>query len=121
MQLTHTRLGDAQDLTDLEVAEALEVVEGEELDVALGEVGEALADQGGILRVPMATGCRPSRHLYQVLVDGRDEVIVRLNAQGVYPGVHYRDNTLYRMYAYADGTCPRARRASDDAYSPRFE
>jgi dTDP-4-amino-4,6-dideoxygalactose transaminase len=73
----------------------------------------ALAGRGGITRVPMTPGCRPSRHLYQVLVEDRDEVIVRLNAQAIYPGVHYRDNTLYRMYAYADGTCPRARRASE--------
>lgn len=67
----------------------------------------------GIETVHMAKGCRPSRHLYQIQVADRDEVMVRLNAAGVYPGVHYRDNTLYRMYAYADGTCPRARRASD--------
>jgi dTDP-4-amino-4,6-dideoxygalactose transaminase len=67
----------------------------------------------GIERVPMAPGTTPSRHLYQVLVDDRDEVMSGMNRRGVYPGVHYRDNTLYRMYAYADGTCPRARRASE--------
>ncbi len=64
-------------------------------------------------RVPIMPGCTPSRHLYQVLVDRRDETMVRLNGQGIFPGVHYRDNTLYRMYAAGDGTCPRARRASD--------
>jgi dTDP-4-amino-4,6-dideoxygalactose transaminase len=73
---------------------------------------EALAGAAGIERVPMAAGCVPSRHLYQVLVEGRDEVMVKLNAAAIYPGVHYRDNTLYRMYAGAD-SCPRARRASD--------
>jgi dTDP-4-amino-4,6-dideoxygalactose transaminase len=36
-----------------------------------------------------------------------------MNRRGVFPGVHYRDNTLYRMYAYADGTVPRERRASE--------
>lgn len=73
----------------------------------------ALASATDLSRVPVATdGVRLSRHLYQVLVEDRDQVIVRLNASGVFPGVHYRDNTLYRMYAYADGTCPRARRAS---------
>ena len=55
--------------------------------------------------------------IYQVLVDRRDEVMVALNARGIYPGVHYRDNTLYRMYAEADGTCPRARRASESVIS----
>jgi dTDP-4-amino-4,6-dideoxygalactose transaminase len=66
----------------------------------------------GVERVPMAAGVVPSRHLYQVLVDRRDEVMVELNRQGIYPGVHYRDNTLYRMYAAAAGSCPRAARAS---------
>jgi dTDP-4-amino-4,6-dideoxygalactose transaminase len=74
---------------------------------------EALAGAPGIERVPIAAGCTPSRHLYQVMVDRRDEVMVKLNAAGIYPGVHYRDNTAYRMYAEAAGTCPRAQRASD--------
>lgn len=72
----------------------------------------ALAGAAGVEGVPMAAGCVPSRHLYQVLVDRRDEVMVALNAGAIYPGVHYRDNTLYRMYAHAEA-CPRARRASD--------
>jgi len=72
-----------------------------------------LAGSTRVERVPMARSCTPSRHLYQVLVDRRDETMVRLNERGIFPGVHYRDNTLYRMYAAADGTCPRARRASD--------
>jgi dTDP-4-amino-4,6-dideoxygalactose transaminase len=67
----------------------------------------------GVETVPMAPGITPSRHLYQVLVDDRDEVMAGMNRRGVFPGVHYRDNTLYRMYAYGDGSCPRARRASE--------
>jgi dTDP-4-amino-4,6-dideoxygalactose transaminase len=74
----------------------------------------ALAPLAGVTRAPVApSGVRLSRHLYQVLVEDRDEVVVRLNAAGVFPGVHYRDNTLYRMYAYAEGSCPRARHASE--------
>jgi dTDP-4-amino-4,6-dideoxygalactose transaminase len=65
-----------------------------------------------IERVPVAAGCISSRHLYQVMVDRRDEVMMALNELQIYPGVHYRDNTLYPMYLEADGTCPRARRAS---------
>ena len=64
-------------------------------------------------RVPVLPGVTPSRHLYQVMVDRRDAVMAAMNARGVYPGVHYRDNTLYPMYAEAAGTCPRARRASE--------
>jgi len=41
----------------------------------------------------------------------------RLNDGGVYPGVHYRDNTEYRMYAYAGGTCPNAALASSEIIS----
>lgn len=62
--------------------------------------------------VPIPTGCEPSRHLYQVLVEKRDQVMLALNEQQIYPGVHYRDNTVYRMYASANGTCPRAFEAS---------
>ena len=40
-----------------------------------------------------------------------------LNQDNIFPGVHYRDNTLYRMFAYGDGTCPRARLASDEIIS----
>jgi dTDP-4-amino-4,6-dideoxygalactose transaminase len=54
--------------------------------------------------------------LYQVMVDRRDEVMVGLNLAQVYPGVHYRDNTLYAMYA-DQPPCPRARRASDRVIS----
>ena len=31
-----------------------------------------------------------------------------LNSVGIYPGVHYRDNTNYKMYDYAKGTCPNS-------------
>jgi dTDP-4-amino-4,6-dideoxygalactose transaminase/RimJ/RimL family protein N-acetyltransferase len=74
---------------------------------------EELAGAAGVETVPMAPGSTPSRHLYQVQVDHRDAVMAAMNGEGVFPGVHYRDNTLYRMYQDAAGTCPRARRASD--------
>jgi dTDP-4-amino-4,6-dideoxygalactose transaminase len=74
---------------------------------------EGLAGETAVERVPMAEGCVPSRHLYQVMVDRRDDVMLRLNAAAIYPGVHYRDNTAYRMYAASANTCPRAHRASD--------
>lgn len=73
---------------------------------------EELSPCPGVRTVPMLEGCLPSRHLYQILVERRDDVMIGLNQNKIYPGVHYHDNTLYRMYAYADGTCPRARHAS---------
>lgn len=74
---------------------------------------EFLSQEPRVLRVPTAPGCTPSRHLYQVEVDYRDETILALNNAGIFPGVHYRDNTLYKMYAYAHGSCPKATQAGD--------
>lgn len=74
---------------------------------------EMLEDEPRIRRVPMSPDCVPSRHLYQIEVDNRDEVMLALNQAKIYPGVHYRDNTLYRMYNYAQDTCPRAHQASE--------
>jgi dTDP-4-amino-4,6-dideoxygalactose transaminase len=66
-----------------------------------------------IIKVPMAAGCEPSRHLYQILVDDRDACLLELNKNRIYPGVHYADNTKYRMYEYAKGSCPNAYSASE--------
>lgn len=74
---------------------------------------ELLEDEPLVTRIQMSPDCVSSRHLYQILVDKRDEVMLALNQAKIYPGVHYRDNTLYRMYAYAQGTCPRAHAASE--------
>jgi len=71
-----------------------------------------LADRAGINIVPTAPGCLSSRHLFQVLVDNRDDVMLALNERRIFPGVHYRDNTEYAVYRDARGPCPVAREAS---------
>ena len=53
-----------------------------------------------------------SYHIYAIEVDDRDGLIQALNDADIYPGVHYLDNTEYRMYAYDHGTCPNAHRVS---------
>ncbi|MDL2226371.1 DegT/DnrJ/EryC1/StrS family aminotransferase [Deltaproteobacteria bacterium OttesenSCG-928-M10] len=58
--------------------------------------------------VPVAPGCESSRHLYVVEVQSRDELMMALNECEIYPGVHYRDNTEYSLFAYGQGGCPRA-------------
>lgn len=63
--------------------------------------------------VKIEKGCESSCHLFQIMVDNRDELMVFLNAAEIFPGVHYADNTNYRMYAYAKGTCPYAEYVSD--------
>lgn len=61
--------------------------------------------------------CVSSRHLYQILVPNREELILKLNQNEIYPGVHYLDNTEYRMYSYAKGTCPYANYVSGHVLS----
>ena len=78
---------------------------------------EFLSGSKLIQRVPVAPGCESSRHLYQVLVSNRDEVILALNAQQIFPGMHYLDNTQYRMFSYASGMCPNASDASNRVLS----
>lgn len=61
--------------------------------------------------------CISSRHLYQIRVANRDLVIEFLNANDIFPGVHYKDNTQYEMYSYASGTCPNASLISQEIIS----
>ncbi|MEY8481201.1 DegT/DnrJ/EryC1/StrS family aminotransferase [Lachnospiraceae bacterium 48-21] len=63
-------------------------------------------DQIGLIEIP--DDCVSSRHLFQILVKDRDGLMMYLNSNGIYPGVHYVANTDYRMYQYAKGTCPNA-------------
>ena len=78
---------------------------------------ELLEEVGSVRLVGVAPGCESATHLVQVRVRNRDAVMLALNEHQVYPGVHYRDNTQYRMYKYAAGTCPRAAAASDELIS----
>ncbi|MBE0601198.1 MAG: DegT/DnrJ/EryC1/StrS aminotransferase family protein, partial [Firmicutes bacterium] len=61
--------------------------------------------------------CESAQHLFQILVEDRDGLLAYLNQHEIFPGVHYIDNIEYRMYRYADGTCPKARYASDHILS----
>ncbi len=56
--------------------------------------------------VRIADGCESSCHLFQIMVEKRDELMMALNAADIYPGVHYASNIHYKMYGYAKGTCP---------------
>ncbi len=75
------------------------------------------AGKPGIATIPVAAGVESSTHLFQIRVANRDKVMEGLNKAGIHPGVHYRDNTEYRMFSYARGTCPNAHRASDEIIS----
>jgi dTDP-4-amino-4,6-dideoxygalactose transaminase len=58
-----------------------------------------------------------SRHLYQILVPNRNKIMEYLNTQGIYPGVHYRDNTVYDVYNYGYGSCPKSHTVSEQLIS----
>lgn len=67
--------------------------------------------------VEIPEGAEVSRHLFQIITDDRDGLMRALNEAEIYPGVHYTDNTQYRMYEYAKGTCPHAEYISDHVLS----
>jgi dTDP-4-amino-4,6-dideoxygalactose transaminase len=67
--------------------------------------------------VPVPVNCESSRHLYMILVNNRDELLLALNQVDIYPGVHYQDNTAYRMYQSGQGTCPNAHQYSTQLIS----
>ena len=58
---------------------------------------------------------KTSQHLFQIKVnkDRRDDLIHRLYKNNIYPGVHYIDNTLYKMYNYGYGSCSNAHQISE--------
>lgn len=49
-----------------------------------------------------------SYHIYEIAVPDREALLSELAKNDIYGGVHYRDNTEFSMYTYAQGTCPRA-------------
>lgn len=67
--------------------------------------------------VNVANGCESSTHLLQLRVNNRDQLMLALNEHQIYPGVHYRDNTEYSMYAYANGSCNHASQACQEIIS----
>ncbi|MGU3363051.1 DegT/DnrJ/EryC1/StrS family aminotransferase [Methylobacterium sp. M6A4_1b] len=77
----------------------------------------SLGSNKKIVRVGMAEGCESSRHLYQVRVKNRDEILLALNAASIFPGVHYRDNTEFTMYSEGAHSCPNARQFSNEVIS----
>ncbi|MFM0278444.1 DegT/DnrJ/EryC1/StrS family aminotransferase [Paraburkholderia sediminicola] len=78
---------------------------------------ELIGGHPNVRLIPITKGCESSRHLFQIRVKNRDELMLALNEHEVYPGVHYRDNTEYRMYAHGKGQCPKSHQASNEILS----
>ena len=68
-----------------------------------------------IVRAPHAEEC--SFHIYELLVPDREGLLAAMAENEIYGGVHYRDNTEYSMYRYAEGSCPKAAEASQHLIS----
>ena len=63
-----------------------------------------------IIPAPYSNEC--SFHIYEIAVPDREHMLAALAKEDIYCGVHYRDNTEFSMYAYAQGTCPKAHEIS---------
>ena len=74
---------------------------------------ELLGNAENIKTISIPAECECSRHAFMIMVDNRDELLLALNESNIYPGVHYRDNTEYGMYSYANGDCPNAKNAAN--------
>ena len=78
---------------------------------------ELLKDIPQVKRVLVAEDCQSSRHLYQIFVKNRDEIMQHFYDNDIFPGVHYIDNTEFSMYSYAGGTCLNAAQRSNEIIS----
>ena len=78
---------------------------------------EHLIQEPNIQVIKHDTQCESSRHLFQIRVKHRNEILEYLNNNEIYPGVHYKDNTQYDIYSYGFGSCPTAHAASDELIS----
>jgi len=86
-----------------------------------------LSEKNKIIIIDKSEYCfRSSRHLYQIRISDpsrkkgknlRDKVVEYMHKKNIFPGVHYRDNTTYPMYKYAEGECPNARTYSKEILS----
>ncbi len=63
-------------------------------------------DKIRVIKAPYADEC--CFHLYEIIVEDREGLLAEMASNDIYGGVHYRDNTDYSMYSYAQGTCPNA-------------
>ena len=79
---------------------------------------EGLGNCGNKIKfVRVEKSCESSYHLFQICVEHRDELMLALNAEEIYPGVHYASNINYKMYDYAKGTCPYSDYVSEHTVS----
>jgi dTDP-4-amino-4,6-dideoxygalactose transaminase len=82
------------------------------------EMYDSKLTENGIKTIKTHSDCvKSSRHLFQIVVNERNKFMELLNSYGVYPGVHYRDNTNYKMYKNGHGNCPTSHIISEKLIS----
>lgn len=69
---------------------------------------DGFKDNKSIKIVPAPYSDECSYHIFEIIVPNREALLEKLAENDIYAGVHYRDNTEYSMYLYANGTCPYA-------------
>lgn len=69
---------------------------------------EGFKDNKNIKIIPAPHADECAYHLYELVVPDREDLLNKLSQIGINCGVHYRDNTEYSVYEYANGTCPNA-------------
>lgn len=73
------------------------------------DIYEKNLSENGIKTIKIHSDCvKPSRHLFQIVVEQRNKFMELLNSNDIYPGVHYRDNTNYKIYKNLFGNCPNS-------------
>lgn len=121
------RLGWKYNMSDIQAALGLAQLEDMEAWLAkrelLDEAYRSYLDMD--LAIPLGpadeTNSIWARHLFVVRVQGRDQVMDRIQRRGVGVGVHFR--AVYRLKYYQDkyavpvGACPVAEKASDEVLS----
>lgn len=99
---------------DIMAALALAQFETLENDIAMrhgiaDKYREEFSDNPNIRMVRVPDQCYSAQWLFQIIVsDRRDAGMKFLFQKEIYTGLHYLDNTLYRPYNYARGTCRNA-------------
>jgi dTDP-4-amino-4,6-dideoxygalactose transaminase len=84
----------------------------------ISEMYETSFSSAGIKSIKTSKSTAVSaRHLYQIRVKNRNKIMEYLNSQGIYPGVHYRDNTNYEIYSDQKGNCPISYTLSEEVIS----
>jgi len=73
---------------------------------------EGFKNNPNIRVIPASHAEECSYHLYELAVPDREALLNKLAGLGINCGVHYRDNTEYEVYKYAQGTCPHAHEIS---------